>query len=778
MKYLSLALLPLLASLHSLSTHANVFDRLALSQYVDPFIGTGTFKGDYKTILEDNPGMTHPSPIVPFGMISWGPNTISNHDEKITNKYERDIGYQYESKRIEGFALTHISGAGCPNSREMPILPFVGTPTEAAVFYSHQDEKASAGYYQVGLANGVNVELTTKSRMGYGKFRFKNLKNGTAYGFQFFASRRANPPDKTESITQPEFHFQDDRHFSGFVEGGDFCSSLNKYKLYFAGEVNQAGALTTFDQKTARMTFVSKKVGVEEIELKIAISFVSEAGAKENLEIERQDENGNEESFESTRIAALREWEKVLNTIQIDTESIHDKRNFYTALYHAFSHPNVHEDVNGLYRGYDDQIHEVKKGHHHYQNFSGWDIYRSEIQLLAILFKNKASDMAQSLVDAAEQCGGIPEWALNNSDTAVMVGDAGPVMLGDFYSFGADQFDLKKALKFMVKSGTDPASGCNGHPSRPGLNAYLAQGYLAPKDVEFGFVSTTLEYEISDFAISRFASRLGETDLSESFLKQAGNWKKLWWHSKKDFSIGYLRGKKKNGKWLSPFVFDENPDDLKDPENPKQKLDQGFVEGTAAQYSLMIPFDFAGVLKEMGTPEQAQKRLNSFFDLVNGGMDAPYMHIGNEPSFSSPWIYLWTKEPYRTQEVVHRTIKTSFYDVPGGLPGNDDLGATSSWYVLAALGLYPVIPGEEMLGINTPYFPKILLNLESGNKIHIQSEGQGHFIKALSVNGKPSQNTWLNWSEIQNGAKLQFNLAKKPTHWGENSLPPPSFSSP
>ena len=561
------------------------------------------------------------------------------------------------------------------------------------------------------------------------------------------------------------------------------------------------------NSRFARANFIATHDGDAVVELKIAISYVSEKNALLNLTTEEKNAHGRKETFESTRFSAAQAWEKVLRRVRIQPSPVSDHplrdvRNFYTALYHSFLHPNIAEDVNGEYRGYDNRIYSIpqsgaepavnsksaggedrlgneKEGHHHYVNFSGWDVYRSELQLLAILFPSRASDMAQSLVDAAKQCGAIPQWAINNADTAVMGGDAGPAMIADFNAFGADQFDRATALRYLIQHGTDPRSQCNGHYSRPEMAQYLAKGYLVQNDVTYtmdvGFVSMALEYAASDFAISRFAHSLAQdektslqkqhhfSNVANHFLKQSGSWKNLWFRSEK--VPGYLRGRRADGKWITPFFPDSNPE-MKDPADPTQDFSQGFVEGSSAQYSLMIPFDYAGVLAGMGfNQKDGRARVEARLQ-----------------SFSQPWIWHWLGQPARTEELVHRTIAESYFDVPGGLPGNDDLGATSSWYLFATLGLYPVIPGEGGLAIHGPYFSQIDLHLENGKKIRIHREGEGIYIHNLVKDGTPYSSTWINWSDLKNGANLEFTMAREPSTepnaWGTKAADvPPSFST-
>jgi predicted alpha-1,2-mannosidase len=737
---------------------------MGLSQFVNPMIGTAISRTATTTTLNDS-GITQPGPMVPFGMISWGPNTVSDHVG--ADKYDQDVGYNHASHRLEGIVLTHLSGAGCPNGGELPILPFVGDASSAPVAFHHETENASAGSYEMALDNGVKLELTAKERTGFGRFVFSNLSKGKTYGLQFLHANRANPPSPGEIIHPANFQFADAKHFSGSVEAGDFCSSTNKYRLYFAGELSEAGGVPHFDQKLAKITYHSLTNGSAKLELKIAISYVSVQGARENLRVESESPSGRE-NFESVKQAASEKWDEVLGKIRIQSDDDHAKRIFYTALYHSLLHPNISEDVDGQYRGYDHRNHTVEPGHHQYANYSGWDVYRSEIQLLTILFPSRANDMAKSLLNAADQCGGLPQWALNHANTAVMIGDAGPIMMQDFYSFGADQFDTEKAFGYMKKGATDPTASCNGHPIRPGLKSYLEKGYvtadsLTGQEIEFGFVSTSLEYAAADFAISRFAKSIGKNADATHFDQLSHSWENLW-----DPSVKYIRSRDKDGEWKKPFFPNSNPV-MKDPEDPTSDLDQGFVEGTSAQYSLMLPFDFANLLKRMGTRAEVDTRLDHYFSRVNGGMNSEYFNIGNEPAFSQPWIYNWAGTPAKTQELVHRILDTAFFDSTDGLPGNDDLGATSSWYVFAALGIYPSVPGEGGFSVHGPRFPKIEVSLENGKKILIERRGPGFYVKSLSVNSVDTEKTWLNWSELKNGGNLQFDLQDQSSEWGAQS---------
>ena len=273
----------------------------SLSDFVDPLIGTQRSPTGVAKTLTDS-GLTQPGPTLPFGMISWGPDTVSNEDESARDKYDRDVGYNGESHRISGFSLTHLSGAGCPNGGELPVLPFVRVPDAKPVFYTHEGEKAEAGYYRVQLLDGgvprMTVELTTQERTGFGRFTFEALKSGESFGLQFFHSRRVSPPEHVGVDRAPSvMHFQDSRHFSGSVVAGDFCQSSNEYRLYFSGELSQAPEKTEINSEVARVYYPAQSDGVSRLELKIAISYISEAQASLNLKAESRRSFFRKETF-------------------------------------------------------------------------------------------------------------------------------------------------------------------------------------------------------------------------------------------------------------------------------------------------------------------------------------------------------------------------------------------------------------------------------------------------------------------------------------------------
>ena len=421
------------------------------TRYVDTRIGTAPSPTALEGFPSERVGNTQPSAVVPFGMIQWGPDT----DRALILPLSRAGSYIYQDSHIVGFSLTHLSGPGCSNSLEASILPYVGSSLPAA--FSHENEQALAGYYAVKLDNGIQVELTSTRRSGLGRFTYP-AGSDPNIRINFVHTGTGNHLGELRQI--------DSRHLSGWTESGDFCWDRNRYRIYYVIELeNPIKSFHSF-------------LGTAEIKLdarfgpsflvKTGISYVSEQGAALNLKSENPDWD-----FDSLRATANQQWENALARIKVTGGSPQDLRTFYTALYHSLLHPNVTSDVDGAYMGFDQSVHNVHEfptQTNQYANFSGWDIYRSQIQLLALLSPTETSDIAQSLVNAGNQCGALPRWANNNSDTGIMVGDPGSIIVSNAYAFGARNFDQSKALELMARSGLVPKTRCNGHESGPVLS--------------------------------------------------------------------------------------------------------------------------------------------------------------------------------------------------------------------------------------------------------------------------------------------------------------------
>jgi len=726
---------------------------------VDPFIGT-------KPTQAQDAGHTIPGAVRPFGMLYWSPDTA--HDQAAATQYIDKNHFQYDIPIIRGFSLTHLSGEGCGIFGDVPFLPVLGTPGESSLptaaehgaAYRTADAAASPGYYAVTLESRITVRLSTDVHSGIAEVVFP--KSVPKHTILLDLDRNLN------ALYDADVKL-DGREISGSVTGGDFCGGLNRYRVYFvmqfdrdpasvgssSGAAWQPGQLSANGPHTR--AFVSFPADADKLLIKAAISYVSLANARNNLQSEIPAWD-----FDKVRHDARAAWSDVLSHAQVNGGTEAQRKVFYTALYHSLIHPSVFNDVNGEYLGFDNHVHRGT-GRQQYANFSGWDIYRDQVQLIAMLFPKVASDIAQSFVADAEQSGRLPKWSVANAESNVMVGDPADVILASIYAFGARDFDSSSALKAMLRGANTPDLKVGTHPERPDLRSYLERGYVyyqgdANHDEEGtegnGSASVTLEYQSADFAIAQMAKALGDTADAGKFLARSADWRKSF-----DPATRFIRPRNKNGNFRPAF----------DPAHS-----DGFVEGNSAQYTWMIPFDLHGLIAAIGGPDAANARLDDYFSHYGGGQE-PYFNINNEPSFADPWIYNWTGHPWRAQEVIRKTLSDLFTAQPDGLPGNDDLGATSAWVVFAQLGIYPAIPCVGGVTFNTPTFPKALLKLgDHSLRIVAPTAGQNVYIKSVFLDGHPLKSWWIPWVDMAKASAIEFSLSPQPSK--DAGGIPPSFS--
>jgi predicted alpha-1,2-mannosidase len=521
-----------------------------------------------------------------------------------------------------------------------------------------------------------------------------------------------------------------------------------------------SGAWVTFDTTSQ-----------PQVTMKVAVSYVSTADAWQNL-------NAEDPGWSAGGIAArtYAQWNQLLDRIKIAGGTPAEQTEFYTALYHSLLDPSTFSDVNGDYIGFDGKIHTLPPGQTQYANFSGWDIYRDEVPLLAVVAPEQTSQMMSSLVNDQAQGGWLPKWPLADDYTGVMNGDASDQMLAEAYAFGARGFDANAALAAMVKGATQvPTSGNLGqgwYVERPDLQNYESLGYvpntqessLSPVD---NGASETLEYASADFAISQLAKAIGDSSTEQTFLTRSQNWTNIF-----NTATGYIEPRDGSGQFpeLAPNVYGQS-----------SFGQDGFQEGNAAQYSWMVPQDLGGLISAMGGDSAVVSRLDTFFTQLNAGPNAPYMWAGNEPSLGIPWVYDYAGAPYKTEQVVHELLTQVYADSPGGEPGNDDLGAMSSWYVWASMGIYPQTPGTAVLAIGAPIFSRIEFHIPGRPCVTINAPGATttSYIQGMTVNGQPSQAAWLDGALLNGGhaTNVNFSLTATPdTTWGSAaSDAPPSY---
>jgi predicted alpha-1,2-mannosidase len=710
---------------------------LPLTQYVNPLIGT-LASNSPNPVPAGQAGSVVPAAGLPSGMVQWAPDTNTTPAPNNSAEPGSPAGYYYDLNTIQGFSVTHMSGAGCAgNNGEFPVMPTTDTSKLVPTF-SHANETARAGYYSVLLDSQIKVELTATLRSGFGRFTYPAGK--PAY-LVIDTTRTNTKTSTTGSVTKVAADT-----ISGSTVGGGFCGNGTPVPVYFYAQFDRPfAASSTLSKGIAKLGFDAGAT----VRMKIGISYVSVDNAKANLAAE----NPNWD-FDAVKSAADTAWNTRLNAIQVtggDTDAL---TKFYTAFYHALWAPSLFSDVNGQYIGFDKQVHTVSKGQGaQYSSFSGWDIYRSLIQLKAVLFPQETSDMIQSLVNDADQCGAIPHWVNDNVEDGVMPGDAGSLMVSSAYAFGARNFDAQGALGHMIKMANVPGTACNNATTNGGRAGYLQSGYITGG--EWGQASSTLEYTSSDFAIAQFAGALGNTTIQKMLLSRSAYWQNLLNTSLNPPLIAARNG---NGSWI----------------NETQSSTDNYVEGNAEQYTWMVPYNPGGLMARLGTPQTVVARLDQFFTVLNAGMSLPNFYMGNEPTFEVPWLYNWTGQPAGTQRVVQQIMNSAFSTKPDGLPGNDDLGAVSGWYVWAALGLYPEIPGVGGFAIGSPQFPSITVKLGSGKTLTINAPGAptSNYVQSLAIDGRNQTSAWVSYDTLANGATLNFAMGGAASQWGATDLPP------
>jgi predicted alpha-1,2-mannosidase len=716
---------------------------------VDPFIGTAS------------DGNTFPGASLPFGMVQWSPDTNT------------EAWYKYRDKQIHGFSLTHVSGAGCPLFGDFAVLPtsseLTASPgtnfTPYAAAFDHAHEQARPGYYEITLADGVRAELTVADRAGIARFTFP--ENGNARILVNAGSSANSIPGRDNPLQQLEgfgnrIEVNSDGSFSGWASAGRFCGSRSSYKLYVAGRFNKPVTRLAMWQDDEILTDAKSAEGKHTgawldfgkqrtVLLKVGISFVSEAGARANLDKEIAGWD-----FDAAHEKARSAWTQLLDRARVEGGTGDQRTIYYTGVYHNFLSPNLFSDEDGNYIGFDGKVHSLsgKRQHAQYANFSDWDIYRNTVQLQALFDPERESDMMQSLVNDAAESGWYPRWPAANDVTYVMGGDSPVILLSSSYAFGAKSFDLEAALKFMVKAASHPGIGPHGDSERPFLAEYLDLGYV-PNDKDSISASRTLEYASADFAIAQFARSTGHESEYNKFLKQSQNWKNLL-----DPQTHWIRARNSDGSWQEGFDADRSLPKRSDfPNSTDQK---GFEEGNTYQYSFMIPFDYPAVFDAMGGEAQVEPRLDKFFSKLRCWGE-PCFNMENEPDFVAPYVYVFAGKPWKSQEVMARIAKETFKTTPEGLPGNDDLGATSGVYIWNALGCYPAVPGVGGVVLGTPMFDKATLHLAGDRTLVISREGSGVYVQSVSLDGTPYSSSWLPISKLHTGTtQLRFTMGEQP----------------
>ncbi|WP_447953672.1 GH92 family glycosyl hydrolase [Sphingopyxis chilensis] len=733
--------------------------------FVDPMIGTGP------------EGHTFPGATAPFGMVQLSPDTDATC--QIRDCYDHAAGYSYNDPTIQGFSHTHFSGAGHSDLGDILVMPQVGKvkldpgdPQKPGSGYrqrfDHDTEKASPGYYAVTLADsGIRAELTAGTRVGVHRYSFPAGKDA-----HLLLDLRSSLYDYPGKILWSGLHLRPDGTLTGFRETRGWAPGR---KLFFAMRFSaplKSHAFLDRDEKIPYKGFqapgrgsdaLAEKLGkalearldfgalTGPLEVRVALSGVDEAGAVANLDAEGA-------GFDAVRARTEAEWRKALGALEIEAPAPM-RTNLYTALYHSLLAPSVWSDVDGRYRGPDDQVHAAKDFTFR-STFSLWDTFRAQHPLLTLVQPGETnSDIVKSLVASRKHSphGILPVWQFHGRETWTMIGYHAVPVIADAYMKGVGDFDANEALDAMVASAEYAPYG--------GLGDYMKLGYVAI-DREPEAASKTVEYAYDDWTIARMAEKMGRKDIADRFYKRAGYWRNSF-----DAKTGWLRARKADGSFRTPF----------DPTAINYGSD--YTEGNAWQYSWFVPQDQAALFRVLGGDAKTVAKLDAMFDYDISKLDyshaediagliGQYIH-GNEPSHHVAYLYAYAGAPWRTQERLKQIVDSQYKPTPDGLSGNDDLGQMSAWLVFTGLGFYPVAPGSNQYVIGRPFVDRAVLNLPGGKRFTVETAGLSDanpYVGKVEFNGKPLTRSWISDAEIRSGGTLRFTMQAKPNAaWGKAS---------
>ena len=738
------------------------------ARYVNPLIGTAKM------------GHTYPGATVPFGMVQLSPDTDTIPYE-MNGKYNPDVykycaGYQYGDPTIVGFSHTHFSGTGHSDLGDILVMPTTGplqlNPGTAAhpeggfrSAFTHGNETAEPGYYRVKLDDhGITAELTASSRVGMHRYTFPEA--GGAHVIIDLVSGIYNYENKN---VWTFVRVENDSLITGFRQTNGWARTRTVYfavafskpfKDYgyknFAKKDVYKGFWGKFDQTHGFAEMAGTQIRAyvdfdtragEQVLMKVALSPVSTRGALLNLhtEIPHWD-------FDRVKNEARDRWNDELGKVAIETTDEKDKVNFYTALYHAYLGPTLYMDVDGHYRGLDQNIHRAE-GFTNYTTFSLWDTYRALHPLLNILQPGRSADMVNSMLAHYDQSAHhlLPVWSHYANDNWCMIGYHAVSVIADAYIKGGAGFDARHALEACVTTAR--------HRHYDGLGEYMDRGYV-PEDRSGSSVSKTLEYAYDDWCIAQLAKRLGRTDIYEEFMRRSANYRNVF-----DACIGYMRPRLADGSFKKDF-------------DVLNTHGEGFIEGNAWNYSLYVPHDVPAMIAMMGGDKRFTAHLDSLFtmplpdryfaeteDITRDGIIGNYVH-GNEPSHHAAYLFNAAGAPRKTQETVRMILKKMYRPVVDGLGGNDDCGQMSAWYIFSALGFYPVAPGSDEYAIGSPLVKSAVLKLENGRTFTIEARNQGErnvYVQKMLLNGQPLDRFTLKHTEITDGGSLVFFMGDKPT---------------
>ena len=724
---------------------------------VDPFVGTTNY------------GTTNPGALVPSGLMQTVPFNVMGSSE---NRFDKDsrwwsTPYDKTNKFFTGYAHVALSGVGCP---ELGSLLTMATPGDIEPDYKlygsdYTAETASPGYYSNRLTKyDILTEVTATTRTSAERYTFPGGKGNILINLGEGLTNESGATVRRVSDTEIE----------GSKLLGTFCYNAQAvFPVYFVMQVTRKPSASGYWKMQPKMngpesnwdhdngnyklytrygrelsgndigyyfTYDSLAPG-ETVEVRLGVSFVSTANARENLKTENLGF-----TFDQLRTQARDKWNTDLGRIRVKGGTPEQQKVFYTALYHSLIHPNILSDVNGEYP-LEESFGNGKKPYDRYTVFSLWDTYRNVHQLLTLVYPERQLDMVRSMVDMSKEWGWLPKWELYGRETFTMEGDPSIPVIVDTYRKGLTDFDIDSAYIAMKRSATTPGAF---NPMRPDVDPYIERGYIplghyAGDMSGDNSVSHALEYYVADAALAWLAEQRGDTEFAKELRKRSLGYKN--YYSKES---GTLRPLNDDGTFLTPF-------------NPRQGENfeevPGFHEGSAWNYTFFVPHDVEGLAKLMGGKKKFVDKLQMVFDT---GLYDP----ANEPDIAYPYLFSrFPGEEWRTQKEVSRLLGKHFTTAPDGIPGNDDTGTMSTWAIFSMLGFYPDAPGEPYYTITSPVFDEAEIDLGNGKTLTVTADRTTPgdiYIDSMSLGGKPLKKYRISHDELVKGGKLDFKLRTTP----------------
>lgn len=713
-----------------------------ITKYVNPFIGTGAIDGGLS-------GNNYPGATSPFGMIQLSPDTSE------APNWGDASGYDYNRNTIFGFSHTRLSGTGASDLIDITLMPTSSGRTSSA--FTHDEEKARPGYYQVMLKDeNINAELTTTQRNGIHRYQYPAGKDAEII---LDMDHSADKGSWGRRIINSQIRILNDHAVEGYriITGWaklrkiyfymEFSSPILTSTLRDGGRVHENTAV--INGTNLHGCFRFGQLNGKPLTCKVALSSVSMENARQNMEQEAPHWD-----FDRYVAAADADWEKQLGKIEVKGTEV-QKEIFYTALYHTMIQPNTMSDVNGEYMAADYTTRKVANNETHYTTFSLWDTFRASHPLYTLLEPERVTDFVKSMIRQYEYYGYLPIWQLWGQDNYCMIGNHSIPVITDAILKGILGIDMEKAYEAVYNSSV------TSHPNSP-FEVWEKYGFM-PENIQTQSVSITLEQAFDDWCVAQLAAKLNKDADYQRFHKRSEYYRNLF-HPKTKF----FQSKNDKGEWIEPF----------DPYQYGGNGGHPFTEGNAWQYFWYVPHNIQALMELTGGTKAFEQKLDTFFtstyksEQMNhnaSGFVGQYAH-GNEPSHHVAYLYNFAGQPWKTQKYVSHILNTLYNNTSSGYAGNDDCGQMSAWYVFSAMGFYPVNPADGRYVIGSPLLDECTLKLAGNKEFRIRTirkSPEDIYIQSVTLNGKKHKDFFITHQDIMNGGTMVFKMGKKPSGWGK-----------